>query len=89
MSGEEFRYWLTPLGGAQLWIELDRQETCRQDGITEATLVADELMAETEAAAVWREVATDVELAELAEVAANPWPEAWVPSVQRMMRMAS
>lgn len=89
MGDEEFRYWLSPVGAAELWVELDRQETLYQQPMVGDPVVADELMAETEAVGVWREVAADVTLAELGEAAPNPWRERRVPPLQEMLRVAS
>ncbi len=99
-ENEAFRYWLTPLGAAELWIKMDEAETLRHTPILGDPEVADALMAETEALGVWRELDVEVKLRDLAESAANPYregrgpavpetveqPVARVPTVAEMMR---
>jgi hypothetical protein len=75
MTDAEFNAWLfTPLSLRDL-LRIELAEAARQYAIIEATDVADELMAETDARQVWRQVQADVDLTVLAEAAPNPYPE--------------
>ncbi len=78
---EQFRYWLTPLGAAELWIKMDEQQTLLNTPILGDPEVANALMAETEALGVWRELDVEVKLRDLAESAPNPYQEGRVPAV--------